>query len=186
MLLWAVHDLWSCKQASWWRLWTEHSRCFLLVHFNHLVFFRNNLYLRFFCVWLFSWYWRVIYVKIVKFTLYIFACPIRATILSCYSKILARFWLSLAPGHRASAYVAPWIYIYTLRNIRNPWNWMHELVNWIPQNEIERPKQAPQVYRVNLNARILNSMHKVGNCMHTHEFDCPIMKSNAEKLIWKP
>ena len=36
------------------------------------------------------------------------ACPIRATIISWSLEMLARIWLLLAPGNRASAYVAPW------------------------------------------------------------------------------
>ena len=40
-------------------------------------------------------------------TIYL-ACPIRATVISGSFKMLARIWLLLPPGNRASAYVAPW------------------------------------------------------------------------------
>ena len=49
----------------------------------------------------------VLYVVKLKLALEIFACPIRASIFCRYSKMLARFQLLLAPGNRASAYVAP-------------------------------------------------------------------------------
>ena len=39
------------------------------------------------------------------------ACPIRATVISWSFKMLARIRLLLAPGNRASAYVAPWYMI---------------------------------------------------------------------------
>ena len=38
----------------------------------------------------------------------LWACPIRETVISWSFKMLARIWLLLAPGNRASAYVAPW------------------------------------------------------------------------------
>ena len=49
----------------------------------------------------------VLYVVKLKLALEIFACPIRASIFCRCSKMLARFQLLLAPGNRASAYVAP-------------------------------------------------------------------------------
>ena len=50
----------------------------------------------------------VLYGVKLKLALEIFACPIRASIFCRCSKMLARFQLLLAPGNRASAYVAPW------------------------------------------------------------------------------
>ena len=44
-----------------------------------------------------------------KLALEISACPIRASNFCWCSKMLARFQLLLAPGNRASAYVAPWV-----------------------------------------------------------------------------
>ena len=52
----------------------------------------------------------VLYVVKLKLALEILACPIRASIFCRCSKMLARFQLLLAPGNRASAYVAPcWV-----------------------------------------------------------------------------
>ena len=44
---------------------------------------------------------------LLRFALQIITCPIRASIFSWHSKMLARLWCLLAPGHRASGYVAP-------------------------------------------------------------------------------
>ena len=54
----------------------------------------------------------VFYVVKLRLALEIVACPIRASIFCRCSKMLARFQLLLAPGNRASAYVAPWNKVY--------------------------------------------------------------------------
>ena len=53
------------------------------------------------------------------------ACPIRATVISWSFIMLARIWLLLAPGNRASAYVAPCVLAPLLANSRT-----HLLLNF--------------------------------------------------------
>ena len=63
----------------------------------------------------------------------------------------------------------------THTNIRNPWNWMNESINWIPQNEIERPNRL-------LRPTVLIWMHEIWNRTYVHDFVCTLTNYFALKI----
>ena len=60
-------------------------------------------------------YWKLLYVQNTL------ACPIRATVINWSFKMLARIWLLLAPGNRASAYVGSTLDPYQFGGLSGNW-----------------------------------------------------------------
>ena len=57
--------------------------------------------------------------------------------------------------------------------------WINESLNWIPQNEIDRPSGPNRLLRttfLNLNAQVRNPLHNIWNRKYVHDFVYVLMK----------